>query len=148
MPQLLNFLQHCWCSSLGKPRRFSVQFLKEEQHKLNQYRDSVRTHYTEFRSRSRDGLPTDLARPLLVGQRVIAIYPRTREIHDGTILAVDHDRCRVQFDQPELGAEIIMVNTVSFFNISYTLYTYKWTVEMSYTFGIGSIYFIFLLSMQ
>ncbi|PWA50644.1 hypothetical protein CTI12_AA471170 [Artemisia annua] len=95
-------------SSLGKPRRFSVQFLKEEQHKLNQYRDSVRTHYTEFRSRSRDGLPTDLARPLLVGQRVIAIYPRTREIHDGTILTIDHDRCRVQFDQPELGAEIIM----------------------------------------
>lgn len=95
-------------SSLGKPRRFSVQFLKEEQHKLNQYRDSVRTHYTEFRSRSRDGLPTDLARPLLVGQRVIAIYPRTREIHDGTILTVDHDRCRVQFDQTELGAEIIM----------------------------------------
>lgn len=94
-------------SSLGKPRRFSDQFLKEEVEKLNQYRDSVRTHYTELRSGSRDGLPTDLARPLAVGQRVIAIYPRTREIHDGTVLTVDHDRCRVQFDRPELGVEII-----------------------------------------
>ncbi|GJS18671.1 protein ALWAYS EARLY 3 isoform X2 [Tanacetum coccineum] len=118
-------------SSLGKPRRFSVQFLKEENHKLNQYRDSVRTHYTELRSGSRDGLPTDLARPLSVGQRVIAIYPRTREIHDGTVLTVDHDRCRVQFDRPELGAEIIMVNTVSFFNISYTLYTITHMNELS-----------------
>lgn len=95
-------------SSLGKPRRFSRQFLKEEKDKLNQYRDSVRTHYTELRSGSRDGLPTDLARPLSVGQRVIAIYPRTREIHDGTVLTVDNNRCCVQFDRPELGVEKIM----------------------------------------
>ncbi|KAL4592913.1 hypothetical protein LXL04_005920 [Taraxacum kok-saghyz] len=95
-------------SSLGKPRRFSPNFLKEEKEKLNQYQDSVRTHYTELRSGSRDGLPTDLARPLSVGQRVIAIYPKTREIHDGTVLTVDHDRCRVQFDRPELGVEKIM----------------------------------------
>ncbi|XP_021999032.1 protein ALWAYS EARLY 3 isoform X3 [Helianthus annuus] len=95
-------------SSLGKPRRFSHQFLKEEKDKLYQFRDSVRTHYTELRAGSRDGLPTDLARPLAVGQRVLAIYPKTREIHDGTVLTVDHDRCRVQFNHPELGAEIIM----------------------------------------
>ncbi|KAI3821957.1 hypothetical protein L1987_09535 [Smallanthus sonchifolius] len=95
-------------SSLGKPRRFSGQFLKEEKDKLYQFRDSVRTHYTELRAGSRDGLPTDLARPLAVGQRVLAIYPKTREIHDGTVLTVDHDRCRVQFNHPELGAEIIM----------------------------------------
>ncbi|XP_024986896.1 protein ALWAYS EARLY 2 isoform X2 [Cynara cardunculus var. scolymus] len=95
-------------SSLGKPRRFSRQFLKEEKDKLNQYRDSVRTHYTELRSGSRDGLPTDLARPLSVGQCVIAIYPRTREIHDGTVLTVDNNRCCVQFDRPELGVEKIM----------------------------------------
>nr|XP_043613972.1 protein ALWAYS EARLY 3 isoform X2 [Erigeron canadensis] len=95
-------------SSLGKPRRFSDQFLKEEKDKLNQYRDSVRAHYTELRSGSRDGLPLDLARPLAVGQRVIAIYPRTREIHDGTVLTVYHDRCCVRFDRPDLGTEIIM----------------------------------------
>ncbi|KAL6971312.1 hypothetical protein U1Q18_030990 [Sarracenia purpurea var. burkii] len=95
-------------SSLGKPRRFSEQFLKEEKEKLNQYRDSVRTHYTEVRAGTREGLPTDLARPLSVGQRVIAIHPRTREIHDGNVLTVDHSRCRVQFDRPELGVEFVL----------------------------------------
>ncbi|XP_076930113.1 protein ALWAYS EARLY 3-like [Bidens hawaiensis] len=95
-------------SSLGKPRRFSGQFLKEEKVKLNQFRDSVLTHYTELCAGSRDGLPTHLARPLSKGQRVLAIYPKTREIHDGTILTIDHNRCRVQFHHPDLGAEIVM----------------------------------------
>ncbi|XP_045820604.1 protein ALWAYS EARLY 3 isoform X2 [Trifolium pratense] len=95
-------------SSLGKPRRFSEHFLHEERQKLEQYRDSVRKHYSELRAGIRDGLPTDLARPLCVGQRVIAIHPKTREIHDGSVLTVDHDKCRIQFDRPELGVEFIM----------------------------------------
>ncbi|XP_015573347.1 protein ALWAYS EARLY 3 isoform X2 [Ricinus communis] len=95
-------------SSLGKPRRFSEQFLSEEKEKLNQYRESVRKHYTELRAGTRDGLPTDLARPLSVGQRIIALHPKTREIHDGSVLTVDHNRCRIQFDQPELGVELVM----------------------------------------
>ncbi|KAK6117357.1 hypothetical protein DH2020_048875 [Rehmannia glutinosa] len=95
-------------SSLGKPRRFSEQFLKEEKEKLNQYRDSVRKHYTELREGIREGLPTDLARPLSVGQRVIAIHPKTREINDGSVLTVDHSKCRVQFDRHELGVEFVM----------------------------------------
>ncbi|PIN18023.1 Retinoblastoma pathway protein LIN-9/chromatin-associated protein Aly [Handroanthus impetiginosus] len=95
-------------SSLGKPRRFSEQFLKEEKEKLNQYRDSVRRHYTELREGVREGLPTDLAKPLSVGQRVIAIHPKTREIHDGSVLTVDHCKCRVQFDRHELGVEFVM----------------------------------------
>ncbi|KAI9128525.1 hypothetical protein K1719_000008 [Acacia pycnantha] len=95
-------------SSLGRPRRFSEKFLIEEKTKLNQYRDSVRAHYAELLAGTRDGLPTDLARPLIVGQRVIAIHPKTREIHDGSILTVDNCRCRVQFDQPELGVELVM----------------------------------------
>ncbi|CAL5005455.1 unnamed protein product [Urochloa decumbens] len=95
-------------SSLGKPRRLSKQFLHEEREKLSQYRDSVRQHYAELRSGVREGLPTDLARPLAVGQRVIACHPRTRELHDGNVLTVDHNRCRVQFDRPELGVEFVM----------------------------------------
>ncbi|XP_057539236.1 protein ALWAYS EARLY 3 isoform X2 [Amaranthus tricolor] len=94
-------------SSLGKPRRFSEQFLKEEKEKLAYYRESVRSHYTELRMGKREGLPTDLARPLTVGQRVIAIHPRSREIHNGNVLTVDHNRCRVQFDRPELGVEFV-----------------------------------------
>ncbi|KAJ6323543.1 hypothetical protein OIU76_010948 [Salix suchowensis] len=95
-------------SSLGKPRRFSEQFLKEEKKKLNQYRESVREHYAELHAGTRDGLPTDLARPLSVGQRILALHPRTSEIHDGSILTVDHSRYCVQFDQPELGVEFVM----------------------------------------
>ncbi|XP_004495723.1 protein ALWAYS EARLY 2 isoform X2 [Cicer arietinum] len=95
-------------SSLGKPRRFSEHFLREERQKLEQYRESVRKHYSELRAGVRDGLPTDLAKPLYVGQRVIAIHPKTREIHDGSVLTVDHDKCRIQFDRPELGVEFIM----------------------------------------
>jgi hypothetical protein len=98
-----------FCSSLGKPRRLSKQFLREEREKLSQYRDSVRQHYAELRSGVREGLPTDLARPLAVGQRVIACHPRTRELHDGNVLTVDHNHCRVQFDRPELGVEFVMV---------------------------------------
>ncbi|XVF28360.1 hypothetical protein REPUB_Repub15cG0023000 [Reevesia pubescens] len=95
-------------SSLGKPRRFSEQFLKEEREKLYQYRESVRTHYTELRAGIAEGLPTDLARPLSVGQRVIAVHPKTREIHDGSVLIVDHNRYRIQFDNPELGVEFVV----------------------------------------
>ncbi|XP_015696072.1 protein ALWAYS EARLY 2 isoform X2 [Oryza brachyantha] len=94
-------------SSLGKPRRLSKQFLQEEREKLAQYRESVRQHYAELRSGAREGLPTDLARPLGVGQRVIACHPRTRELHDGNVLNVDHNRCRVQFDRPDMGVEFV-----------------------------------------
>ncbi|XP_038991663.1 protein ALWAYS EARLY 3-like isoform X2 [Hibiscus syriacus] len=94
-------------SSLGKPRRFSDQFLKEEREKLNQYRESVRRHYAELRAGISEGLPTDLARPLSVGQRVIAIHPKTWEIHDGSVLTVDYGRYRIQFDNPELGVEFV-----------------------------------------
>uniref|UniRef100_M8BB98 Uncharacterized protein n=1 Tax=Aegilops tauschii TaxID=37682 RepID=M8BB98_AEGTA len=96
-------------SSLGKPRRLSKQFLQEEREKLSQYRESVRQHYAELQSGVREGLPTDLARPLAVGQRVIACHPKTRELHDGSVLTVDRNRCRVQFDRPELGVEFVMV---------------------------------------
>jgi hypothetical protein len=87
--------------------------LKEEKEKLYQYRESVREHYAELRAGTRDGLPTDLARPLSVGQRILALHPRTSEIHDGSILTVDHSRCCVQFDRPELGVEFVMVSYLS-----------------------------------
>ncbi|XP_057958844.1 protein ALWAYS EARLY 3-like isoform X2 [Malania oleifera] len=95
-------------SSLGKPRRFSKQFLKEEKEKLNEYRSSVRMHYAALHSGVREGLPTDVAQPLSVGQRAVAFHPRTREVHDGSVLTVDCTRCQIQFDQPELGVEFIM----------------------------------------
>ncbi|KAL4339921.1 hypothetical protein GQ457_08G009640 [Hibiscus cannabinus] len=95
-------------SSLGKPRRFSECFLYEERDKLKQYRESVRQHYTQLCVSPREGLPTDLARPLSVGQQVIAIHPKTRELNGGKVLGVEHDGCRVQFDSPKLGVEHVM----------------------------------------
>ncbi|KAL0919995.1 hypothetical protein M5K25_009092 [Dendrobium thyrsiflorum] len=95
-------------SSLGKPRRLSSRFLQQEREKLEQYRESVRSHYAEVRAGVTEGLPADLARPLSVGQRVIACHPRMREVRDGSILTVDRNRCRVQFDRPELGVEFVM----------------------------------------
>lgn len=83
--------------------------MKEEREKVEQYRESVRTHYAELRAGLREGLPPDLARPLSVGQRVIACHPKTRELHDGSVLTADRNRCRVQFDRPELGVEFVMV---------------------------------------
>jgi hypothetical protein len=97
------------CSSLGKPRRLSKRFLAEEREKLATYRESVRTHYHELRIGLRECLPADLAHPLTVGQRVIARHPKTREMHDGSILTVDRCRYRVQFDDPDLGVELVLV---------------------------------------
>ena len=72
----------------------------------------MRKHYAELRTGVREGLPTDLARPLSVGQRVIALHPKTREVHDGSVLTVDHDKCRVQFDRPDIGVEFVMVGVL------------------------------------
>ncbi|CAH8324630.1 unnamed protein product [Eruca vesicaria subsp. sativa] len=93
-------------SSLGRPRRFSKRFIQEERDKLEQYRESVRKHYTELRAGSKEVLPTDLAQPLSVGSRVIAIHPKTREIRDGKIITVDHNKYDVLFD--ELGVDVVM----------------------------------------
>lgn len=69
----------------------------------------MRKHYSKLRTGVREGLPTDLARPLTVGQRVIAVHPKTRELYDGSVLTVDHDKCRVQFDCPDIGVEFVKV---------------------------------------
>ncbi|EFJ16240.1 hypothetical protein SELMODRAFT_421903 [Selaginella moellendorffii] len=96
-------------SSLGKPRRLSQKFLQVEREKLEAYRDTVRAHYHDIRNdKSGCCLPPDLARPLTVGQRVIARHPKNGEIHDGRILTVDRNRCRVQFERTELGVEFVL----------------------------------------
>lgn len=96
--------------------------MKEEKEKLNQYRESVRNHYSELRSGTKEGLPTDLARPLYVGQRIIAVHPRTREICDGSVLTVEHSRYRVQFDKRELGIEFVQVSHfIAYLSTSYLI---------------------------
>jgi hypothetical protein len=106
-----SFSESIFCSSFGKPRRFSKQFLQEEREKLSQYHESVGQQYPDLQSVVREGLPTDLARPLAVGQGAIACHPKTRELQDGSVLTVDRNRCRVlQIDGSELksGYEFVM----------------------------------------
>lgn len=81
----------------------------------------MRKHYTDVRTGAKEGLPADLARPLTVGQRVIAIHPKTREIHDGSVLTTDHDICRVQFDRPDIGVEFVKVVSFPKFDLSCSL---------------------------
>lgn len=110
-PKLIRVEWGVITSSFGKPRRFSKQFLQEEREKLSQYHESVGQQYPDLQSVVREGLPTDLARPLAVGQGAIACHPKTRELHDGSVLTVDRNRCRVlQIDGSELksGFEFVM----------------------------------------
>ncbi|KAL6269684.1 hypothetical protein ACE6H2_026595 [Prunus campanulata] len=106
--EFVEYLDHVGLGHVPRLTHVEWGCLKEEKEKLNQYRESVRTHYAELNAGTREGLPTDLARPLSVGQHVIAFHPRAREIHNGIVLTVNHSRCSVQFDQPELGVEYIM----------------------------------------
>ncbi|KAL2345684.1 hypothetical protein Fmac_006969 [Flemingia macrophylla] len=101
--------------SLGKPRRFSEHFLHRERRKLKQYRESVRQYYVEMWTGIRDGLPSDLAKPLCVGQRVIVFHSKTREIHDGCVLKVHLHTYSVKFDSPELGVEVVMQTLISIY---------------------------------
>ncbi|GAB2277486.1 hypothetical protein Dimus_012193 [Dionaea muscipula] len=123
-------------SSLGRPRRFSERFLLEERDKLEQYRESVRRHYAELRAGSREGLPSDLARPLSVGQRVIAVHPKTREFHDGSILTIEYDKFRVQFDHSDLGVELVKDIDCMPFNPAENMPEGLRIRRLSYGFGI------------
>mmetsp|Transcript_10942 Transcript_10942/g.27613 ORF Transcript_10942/g.27613 Transcript_10942/m.27613 type:complete len:992 (-) Transcript_10942:55-3030(-) len=91
--------------SLGKPRRLSLNFLHEERSDLEAYRASVRSYFKEKDPSSE--VPPGFPRPLVVGQRVTARHPVTSQIHDGSILTVDHlnSKYRVQFDRQELGVQ-------------------------------------------
>ena len=77
--------------------------------KLKLFRESVRQIYADLHAGSREGLPTDLARPLTVGQRVIALLPNTLKVLDGIVLTVNHDKYRIQFDTQEIGVKLVMV---------------------------------------
>ena len=92
----------------------SKRFLHEEREKLETYRNLVRKHYQDVRMGHLGGLPIDLPRPLMVGQRVIARHPKTKEHCKGSILTVDWNKCRVQFELQEMGVELVAVCLLSF----------------------------------
>ncbi|RCV43624.1 hypothetical protein SETIT_9G308900v2 [Setaria italica] len=91
----------------GKPRRFSDNFLVMERKQLEDYRKEVRTYYAQLSDGSLDSLPADVARPFSIGQQVIVRHPSSRELCDGKVVMVDQDCCKVQFDNPELGLDLV-----------------------------------------
>lgn len=103
------------CSSLGKPRRFSDNFLAVEKEKLEDYREKVRKIYAQLRDGSRDSLPADLARPFSIGQEVIVRHPSSRELCDGKVVMMGPDCYKVHFINPDLGVNIVKVCTHRFF---------------------------------
>jgi hypothetical protein len=57
---MLYTLNKFSCSSLGKPRRFSNNFLAVEKEKVEDYRKAVRKIYAQLNDGSLDSLPADL----------------------------------------------------------------------------------------
>ncbi|KAG2495072.1 hypothetical protein HYH03_006683 [Edaphochlamys debaryana] len=91
--------------ALGRPRRLSLAFLREERLRLEGYREHARLRYEEVAM----GLevPPDMPRQLRVGQHVTARHPQTRQLHDGVILTVKGRTYRVQFHRSDLMTEAV-----------------------------------------
>lgn len=89
----------------GRPRRLSVNFLRESRAKLEAHRVLARRLYAS--SSPDPNTAAVLPRPLNVGQRVLARHPVTRHYYDGSVLTVAPDAYRIQFDRTELGVELV-----------------------------------------
>ncbi|KAG2443833.1 hypothetical protein HXX76_002176 [Chlamydomonas incerta] len=92
-------------SALGRPRRLSAAFLREERLRLEGYRSHARVKYEEVGMGLE--LPAELPRPLRVGQEVAARHPTSRQVHEGVILTAKHNKYKVSFLRSELGADVV-----------------------------------------
>lgn len=99
--------------AMGKPRRLSKAFLNQERDSLERHRQVSREHFKIKKSQHQQLaalVPDNSPMPLTVGQKVLARHPKMlRQIADGSILTsqVGGQRFRVQFNQKDLGAEIV-----------------------------------------
>jgi hypothetical protein len=93
--------------AMGRPRRLSAAFLREERKKLSMYRRDVRMIQQgnpdafTFQRVALYNIPA----PITVGQHVTALHPKNSTLQTGSILTADVSNAvyRVQFDKPELG---------------------------------------------
>lgn len=108
LPEKASLTRKEWTvlrSSLGRPRRLSWAFLRDCRAKLEAHRAMARAAYGADVPDS-NALAL-LPRPIVVGQRVVARHPATRQLHDGSVLTVTPDSYRIQFDRRELGVEVV-----------------------------------------
>ena len=100
-------------SMLGRPRRLSLAFLREQRAKLEAHRQRSRASYSMGTSEGNvEGSESrhemeHLPGVIPVGARVVARHPTTRALHDGSILTLGANSYRVQFDRQELGVELV-----------------------------------------
>ncbi|CAG9318617.1 unnamed protein product [Blepharisma stoltei] len=102
-------------SALGKPRRFSPNFISQERQKLQKYREAIKvlqqgkvlpTSYHDMLVYIKLN-PGNVSSRLMVGQKVLAIHPGTGDLRSGSILTLDSSRYHIQFDKPELGVSLV-----------------------------------------
>jgi hypothetical protein len=88
----------------GPPRRLSPAFLADERNTLRRYRDETRQrHAAHAKRHPQERLETRLA----VGSQVVAAHPKSKEMERGTILTADTSYYWVQFDDSELGVQLV-----------------------------------------
>lgn len=83
-------------AGLGRPRRLSAAFLREERCRLEAWRRRCRAYYGRGGAGAAalagaEGEEAELPRAVSVGQRVTARHPITRQLHDGGVLTAAHD---------------------------------------------------------
>lgn len=61
--------------------------------------------------------------PLVVGQRILAIHPKNKELRTASLLTTDVQSFHAQFDKPELG--VIVINDLQLIPISGSEYYYQ-----------------------
>ena len=107
--------------SLGKVRRLSIPFLRDERIRLEYHRNAARAKVEanlKGKMLSKEEIeklaaPNDTAElipipePFIVGQRVLAKHPLAKRAYVGSVLTVSKLNIRVQFDDPQLGSELI-----------------------------------------
>lgn len=119
----------------NRPRRFSPALIEDERSKLRDYRDIFREilkqmqlknfvpdqngDFSMLQYEKKPWFTEDRIKevlqiikefqiaPLVVGQRVLALHPKTRELRTASLLTTDVHSFHAQFDKPELGVIII-----------------------------------------
>ena len=106
--------------ALGKVRRLSIPFLRDERIRLEYHRNAARAkveanlkgqtlNKEEIEKLAAPAIAEliPIPEPFIVGQRVLAKHPSAKRAYVGSVLTVSKLNVRVQFDDPQLGSEQI-----------------------------------------
>jgi hypothetical protein len=97
-------------AAMGRPRRLSANYLREERKRLARHRENLRRmHLGKLPKLGPEDPPVLSQVPAspLPGVQVSAVHPRSGQILNGTVVSVDvgSGACMVAFENPALGTE-------------------------------------------